>query len=207
MSGEELPLRAAQCRADDGDGGFAPSRGAVPSRDHDDRVVAMLELEREARRRDRAGRPALAAAVGLRADQGHRLARSRPSRATSYTTLPERRDRMLFTFIDIALALCRPVGSRVGAGSGALRRRRSRSPTSRPSVFHEFVSLSIQHLVHEIGLADAGALPGADEVTLRGPEPDLGPVGRGSRVGRSASRCSPTRGPPYGRIGLTMRRE
>ncbi|MEZ4595660.1 MAG: hypothetical protein R3C32_01830 [Chloroflexota bacterium] len=95
--------------------------------------------------------------------------------------------RMLFTFVDISAALPRP--RRRGRPDRPLCRR---WPTGLADlaavVFHEFVSLSIQHLVHEIGSRILGAVPGAHGGRLRGPEPDLRPVGR---VGRDPRRQGP----------------
>ncbi len=94
-----------------------------------------------------------------------------------YTTLPERPDRMLFTFIDISWRYADPS---IAIAPDAARYVDAQQVADLAAVvFHGFVSLSIQHLVHEIGLAHAGALPGADRGHLRGPEPDVRPGGRG----------------------------
>ena len=52
-------------------------------------------------------------------------------------------------------------------------------------VFHEFVSLSIQHLVHEIGLRMLERYPELTEITFEAQNRTFDPAGAG-RVGRAA---------------------
>src|SRR6185436_3963847 len=66
-----------------------------------------------------------------------------------YTTLPERKDRPLYIYLDVAWKYTDPADM----VSPDLRRY---IPAAQVRdfvgvVFHEFVSLSIQHLVHEMG--------------------------------------------------------
>ena len=66
-----------------------------------------------------------------------------------YTTLPERSDRPLFIHLDVHWRYS-DVADAIGAGPCALRGRRAGARRLRGRV-HEFVSESIQQLVHEMG--------------------------------------------------------
>jgi urate oxidase / 2-oxo-4-hydroxy-4-carboxy-5-ureidoimidazoline decarboxylase len=73
------------------------------------------------------------------------------------------------------------------------------------TVFHEFVSLSIQHLVHEIGLRMLDRWPQLAEVSFDG-QNRLWDVGAESAEDpRIKSYADPR--PPFGHIGLVLRRD
>ena len=73
------------------------------------------------------------------------------------------------------------------------------------SVFHEFVSLSIQHLVHEIGSRMLERWPQLAEVSFDAQNRlwDAGAVSE--RDTRVRTYADPR--PPFGRIGLVLRRD
>jgi urate oxidase len=73
------------------------------------------------------------------------------------------------------------------------------------AVFHEFVSLSIQHLVHEIGLRMLERWPQLDEVSFEAQNRLWDTVVESESDPRVKSYCDPR--PPFGRIGLVMRRD
>ena len=122
-----------------------------------------------------------------------------------YTTLPERRDRTLHTWIDIGWRYLDPA-----AGIDPDPARYVGSPQVADlaaAVFDAFVSLSIQHLVHEIGLRMLERFPGIDDVTFEAHNRtwDLGQGSPESEPGSVPKVFTDPR-PPYGRIGLVMRR-
>ena len=73
------------------------------------------------------------------------------------------------------------------------------------SVFHSFVSLSIQHLVHEIGLRMFLRYPALVEVSFEAQNRTFDTAEVAADDGRRRVYTDPR--PPYGRIGLTMRRD
>jgi urate oxidase / 2-oxo-4-hydroxy-4-carboxy-5-ureidoimidazoline decarboxylase len=198
VSGEELRFDAQA--VPDGAGGFSPSE-VLFHRRHDDRSVSMLEVARGADGRVvlgdlRSGR------VGLELIKVTGSAFAAFAR-DDYTTLPERRDRMLFTFIDVSWRYADPSiavtpdparyvdGQQVADLAGV--------------VFHQFVSLSIQHLVHEVGTRMLERYPELTEVAFEAQNRTFDPAGEDASDPRIKVHTDPR--PPYGRIGLTMRRE
>src|SRR5574338_1637259 len=145
MHGRELPFPAAIVPADDGDGFVASDR--LFSRDRCDRGTARLELARDVDGAVRitdheSGREGLQL-IKITGSAFADFARD------EHTTLPERRDRPLYIWLDI--------GWRYTDASHAVLTDPARYVAAEQvadlaaAVFHEFVSLSIQHLVHEIG--------------------------------------------------------
>jgi urate oxidase len=120
-----------------------------------------------------------------------------------HTTLPERRDRPLYTWID--------VGWRYTDASDALGGSPDRYVDGAQvsdlaaSVFHEFVSLSIQHLVHEIGGRMLERWPQLAEVSFEATNRLWDTVAESEADPRVKTYCDPR--PPFGRIGLVMRRD
>ena len=72
-------------------------------------------------------------------------------------------------------------------------------------VFQPFVSLSIQHLVHEIGTRMLDRYPALVEVSFEAENRTFDPVDGIGTEPRQKVYTDPR--PPYGRIGLTLRRE
>ena len=73
------------------------------------------------------------------------------------------------------------------------------------SVFHQFISLSIQHLVHEIGQRMLERWPQLSEVSFEA-QNRLWDTAEVSEANDQVRVYTDPR-PPYGRIGLTLRRE
>jgi urate oxidase len=167
ITGRELPFVAATVPLPAG--GFGPS-GVLYRRSHDDRGEAVLEFAR---------------AGGDVAITGHRCGRlgmqllkvtgSAFTRFVrdDYTTLPERGDRPLYVFMDVHW--------RYGDVGDLVARDLARYVPAEQVrdlvevVFHEFVSESIQHLVHEMGQRLLARFPQLAEVTFaaqnRTPDP------------------------------------
>lgn len=198
VSGEELRFDPQPVPGPDGS--FGPSE-VLFHRRHDDHGVAMVEVDRDAdgevRLLDlRSGR------VGLELIKVTGSAFAAFAR-DDYTTLPERRDRMLFTFIDISWRYADPV---VAIEPDAARYVDAQQVADLAAVvFHEFVSLSIQHLVHEIGQRMLERYPELVEITFEAQNRTFDPSGEDEQDTRIKVHTDPR--PPYGRIGLTMRRE
>ena len=198
VSGEEIRFDAA--RVPVGGDGFEDS-AVLFHRRHDDRGVASLEL---ARADDgsivlgavRAGRIGL----DLMKTTGSAFA---DFPRDEYTTLPARKDRLLFTHVDIAWRYTDgrvPIDPEAGSYVAS-----EQVADLAAAVFHEFVSLSIQHLVHAIGERMFLRYPALSEISFEAQNRtfDTAEVS-GTDDGRKVY-TDPR--PPYGRIGLTMTRE
>ena len=198
MHGRELPFPAALVPADDGDG-FAASQ-ALFWRDRNDRSTASLELER-----DEAGAVRITGHACGRADL--QLIKITGSAFADFardehTTLPERRDRPLYVWCDI--------GWRYADAADVLGSEPSRYVAGEQvadltaSVFHQFVSLSIQHLVNEIGGRMLERWPQLAEVSFQATNRLWDPGVESAADPRVKTYADPR--PPFGRIGLVMRR-
>ena len=199
MIGRDLPFPAVLVPAADGDGFEASDR--LFSRDRDDHGAARLELSRddggsvlitdhECGRRDLQLIKVTGSAFADFARDEH-------------TTLPERPDRPLYIWCGI--------GWRYADANHAVLADPARYVASEQvadlanAVFHEFVSLSIQHLVHEIGLRMLDRWPHLAEVSFDA-QNRLWDVGAESVDDpRIKSYADPR--PPFGHIGLVMRRD
>jgi urate oxidase len=197
MLGRELPFSAAVVP---GNGGFDLS-DRLFARDRNDASTASLDMER-----DESG--------GVRVT-GHSCGRSDVQlikvtgsafadfARDEHTTLPERRDRPLYIWTDI--------GWRYADAADALGTDPARYVAGEQvadlaaAVFHDFVSLSIQHLVHEIGQRMLDRWPQLTEVSFQATNRLWDTVIESEFDPRVKSYCDPR--PPFGRIGLVMRRD
>jgi urate oxidase len=181
-------------------GRFEPS-SVLYRRRHDDRGVASIEL----------GRAEDGAIVlgDLRAGRvGLELLKTTGSAFADfprdeYTTLPSKKDRLLFTHVDIAWRYTDPQA----ALAPDLDRYVASEQVSDLAavVFHEFVSLSIQHLVHEIGTRMFERFASLEEITFEAQNRTFDTAEESAEEEQRKVYTNPR--PPYGRIGLTMRRD
>jgi urate oxidase len=198
VSAEELRFDAAPVPA--GGGGFEPS-GVLFHRRHDDRGVCSLEVGRAADESVvlggvRSGRVEL----DLLKVTGSAFA---AFARDEYTTLPERPDRLLFTNVDVAWRYADPM---VAIEPDASRYVASEQVADLAAVvFHQFVSLSIQHLVHEIGQRMFLRYPELVEISFEA-ENRTFDLAEASTADEKVKVYTDPR-PPFGRIGLTMYRE
>lgn len=194
MLGRALPFPAAV--VPDGDG-FASS-DQLFSRDRCDYGTARLELERDGDGSVRitdheSGRRELQL-IKLTGSAFADFARD------EHTTLPERPDRPLYVWCDIAW--------RYADASHAVLSDPARYVAAEQvadlavAVFHEFVSLSIQHLVNEIGLRMLDRWPQLAEVSFDAQNRLWDLVGE---TGDAKTYADPR--PPFGHIGLVLRRD
>ncbi len=120
-----------------------------------------------------------------------------------YTTLPERRDRPLFIYVDIhwryhdVADLLAPDPVRYVAAEQVRDLVQA--------VFHEFVSESIQHLVHEMGTRLLELFPQLSEVSFEAQNRTRDPFYASEEDPRVKVYSDPFSA--YGHIALTMRRE
>ena len=198
MVGRDLPFPAALVPAADGDGFEASDR--LFSRDRSDYGSARLELARDASGKveitdHESGRRELQL-IKITGSAFVDFARD------EHTTLPERRDRPLYIWCDI--------GWTYTDASDAVLRDASTYVASEQvadlanAVFHEFVSLSIQHLVNEIGIRMLDRWPQLASVSFDA-QNRLWDLGAEADDGKTKTYADPR--PPYGHIGLVLRRD
>jgi urate oxidase len=197
ITGEELPFPAAVVPAGDG---FAQS-DRLFARDRGERGTARLELER-------AGSDGVRISDHTCGRSGLQLIKITGSAFADFardehTTLPDRRDRPLYIWAN--------VGWRYADGSDALGLDAARYVAGEQvsdlaaAVFDEFVSLSIQHLVHEIGNRMLERWPQLAEVSFD-TQNRLWDEGAVSDADPRVRTYADPR-PPYGHIGLVLRRD
>lgn len=196
VEGREMPFVATPVPQDDGT--FAPSE-VLFDRIDADFTSASIELAMEGDRIDildhRCGR------VGMRLMKTTGSAFTRFLR-DGYTTLPERGDRPLFITLDLHW--------RYGDVSDLLGCDQARYVPAEQvrdlvrTVFHQFVSESIQHLVHEFGQRLLARFPQLAEVGFRAENRTRDPYGESPDDPRVRVYSDPF--PAYGEITLTMRR-
>jgi len=197
--GTEIPFEPVVVPAQDGDG-FGASQ-LLFQRQHADRSSAQLEVERTAK-----GGIRLTELVGRR--QGLQLMKVTGSSFADfardkYTTLPERLDRPLYVHIDVGWRYAQPelgtaedvrdyvAGEQVADLLGA--------------VFERFVSLSIQHLVHEMGRVMLERYQQLSEVSFEAQNRLWDLAVTSEDDDRMNVYCDPS--PPYGKIGFVLRRD
>ena len=196
MSGRCLPFPAALVAADDG---FAAS-DRLFARDRNDWSFASLDLERD----DAGGVRITGHACGRRELQLIKITGSAFAdfARDEHTTLPERRDRPLYTWIDVGWRYA-DVAHALGDDAASYVAGEQVADLA-ASVFHDFVSLSIQHLVNEIGVRMLDRWPQLAEVSFEAQNRlwDTGVVSETDD--RVRVYCDPR--PPFGRIGLRLAR-
>ncbi len=121
----------------------------------------------------------------------------------SHTTLPERPDRPLHIWCDISWRYADATQALGNEPSVYVAGEQVSDLAA--SVFHEFVSLSIQHLVHEIGARMLERFPQLAEVSFEA-QNRLWDTGAQSETDPKVKVYVEPR-PPYGRIGLVVRRD
>jgi urate oxidase / 2-oxo-4-hydroxy-4-carboxy-5-ureidoimidazoline decarboxylase len=196
LTGREQPFHAARVP---GDGGFTDS-GVLFHRAHDDYHYATLEFTRQADGVAVTGHQC--GRLGLQMIKVTGSAFTRFVR-DAYTTLPERVDRPLFIYLDLFW--------RYGDTADMLDLARGRYVAAAQvrdlaaTVFHEFVSLSIQHLIHEMGKRLLARFPQLSEVAFDAQNRLWDSVATSDADERVKVYCDPR--PPYGNIGLVLTRE
>ena len=199
VMGTEIPFEPALVPAAESDG-FTASE-VLFERGHGDRSTARVELERTAD----GGVHVTDVSAGRKDIQLMKVTGSAFAdfARDSYTTLPERKDRPLYVHMDL--------GWRYGSPDAALDPSHASYVAGdqvadlAASVFHRFVSLSIQHLVNEIGKVMLERWPQLSEVSFEAQNRlwDLAVTSETDE--RVKVYWDPH--PPFGRIGLVLRRD
>jgi urate oxidase / 2-oxo-4-hydroxy-4-carboxy-5-ureidoimidazoline decarboxylase len=199
VRGTEIPFEPAVVPSDEGDG-FAASE-ALFQRQHADRSSAQLELGRTAD-----GAIELTDLAAGR--QGLQLMKVTGSAFADfardeYTTLPERRDRPLYVHLDVGWRYAEPSLGTADDVSSYVAGEQVADLLG--AVFHRFVSLSIQHLVHEMGQSMLERFPQVAEVSFEAQNRLWDTAVVSDKDERLRVYCDPR--PPYGKIGLVLRRD
>jgi urate oxidase len=120
-----------------------------------------------------------------------------------YTTLPERSDRPLFIYLDVGWRYADPSAAVSGAGIGFVPSAQVAEEVR--GTFDTFVSLSIQHLVHEMGQRLLARFPSLSEVSFEA-QNRLWDTSAASEREAGATVYSDPK-PAHGSIGLILRRD
>ena len=117
----------------------------------------------------------------------------------AYTTLPERVDRPLFVYLDVYWKYSDPADMH----SRYIPSEQVRDVVQ--VVFHEFVSESIQHLLHEMGLRLLDRFPQMAQVSFEGHNLTRDPIAASEADPKQKVYSDPF--PAYGLIKLSMSRK
>jgi urate oxidase/2-oxo-4-hydroxy-4-carboxy-5-ureidoimidazoline decarboxylase len=120
----------------------------------------------------------------------------------TYTTLPERADRPLFIYLDVHW---RYRHMEDGVGDGVARIDSAAVRDAVIATFDDFVSMSIQHLVHEMGTRLLTRFTGMAEVSFEA-QNRLWDTSKVSDVDPMTKVFSDPK-PAHGMIGLTLKRD
>jgi urate oxidase len=196
MSGTEIPFEPAL--VPDGDGGFTESE-ALFERQHGDRSTASLDLDRNG---DAVEVTDLSSGrIGLQMMKVTGSAFADFAR-DSYTTLPERKDRPLYIHLNVGWKYDSPATVLAADHSKYVAGEQVADMVG--AVFHRFVSLSIQHLIHEIGEAMFERWPQLAEISFDA-QNRLWDLSETAATDERVKVYTDPR-PPYGHLGLTLRR-
>jgi urate oxidase len=120
-----------------------------------------------------------------------------------YTTLPSVKDRPLYIFLDVFWRYADAQDAVAADHARYVAAEQVRDLVA--TVFHEFVSMSIQHLMHEMGQRLLARFPQLAEVSFDGQNRLWDTVVVSQTDEKIKSYCDPR--PPIGSIHLTLRRE
>jgi urate oxidase len=197
LSGREQPFTAAS--VPDGAGGFGTSP-VLFSRAYGDYATATLDLTRAG------AAPAVTAhRCGRRGLQLIKLTGSAFAQFArdEYTTLPERVDRPLFIYLDVFWEYADVAALLAPTAAHYIAAEQVRDVVQ--VTFHTFVSQSIQHLIHEMGLHLLDRFPQMAAVSFAA-QNRLWDTAFVSDADPLTKVYTDPR-PPYGMITLTMRRD
>ena len=198
MLGRELPYPAAVVPAPGGEG-FASS-DRLFGHDRGDHARARLELARGqdggVRITDHESGRADLQLIKITGSSFADFARD------EHTTLPERPDRPLYIWLDIGWTYAD--ANHAIAADPSVYVAAEQVGDLAASVFHEFVSLSIQHLVNEMGTRMLDRWPQLASASFDAQNRLWDVAATSDDDPRIVSYCDPR--PPVGHIGLVLRR-
>jgi urate oxidase len=198
LTGREQPFDAALVPKA-GASGFEPS-SVLFSRSHNSYGVGVLEMERGDSEPVVTGHRCGCMGLQLIKITGSAFARFARD---EYTTLPERIDRPLFIYLDVYWRYADPGDATSADLSRYVPLEQVRDLVG--AVFHSFVSMSIQHLVHEMGTRLLDRFPQIAEVSFEA-QNHLWDTAFESQSNPKMKVYTDPR-PPYGMIKLTLRRD
>ena len=196
VSGRELPFVAPQVPG--AGGSFAPS-DVLFSRAFGDHGVAMLEYalaDGEARLLAHESGRVEMQLLKVTGSAFTRFARD------EHTTLPERGDRPLFIHLDMRWRYSDPATMLDASRRGYVASEQVRDFAA--TIFHRFVSESIQHLVHEIGTRLLHRFPQLAEVSFAAQNQTPDPMALSESDPKQKVYSSPF--PAFGLIRLRLTR-
>jgi urate oxidase len=197
LTGRELPFEAALVPADE-DGGFTLS-DRLFSRSHNSYARALVEMERAGDDFAITGHRCGVAGLQLIKLTGSGFA---SFARDEYTTLPERIDRPLFIYLDVYWKYTEDGHVVAPEPGNYVPAEQVRDLVQ--VVFHEFVSMSIQHLVHEMAVRLLERFPQIAEVSFEA-QNRLWDTAFTSEDDPQVKVYTDPR-PPYGLIRLTLSR-
>jgi urate oxidase len=198
ITGRELPFSPVQV-PQGAQGGFGDSE-VLFSRSQNDYGFAYLDMDRSH------GGPTVTAHRCGRL--GLKLLKVTGSAFThfvrdEYTTLPERGDRPLYIYMDTFWRYADTADLTSPDLSRYVPSEQLRDVVQ--TVFHEFVSESIQHLMHEMGLRVLNRFPQLSEVSFDGQNRTRDPIAVSETDPKVKVYSDPF--PAYGNLKLTMSRK
>ena len=119
-----------------------------------------------------------------------------------YTTLPDRVDRPLFIYLDVSWTYLDAADLLAPDHGRYIAAEQVRDLVE--VVFHEFVSNSIQHLLHEMGTRLLARFPQMADISFEAQNRLWDTAQVSDTDARLKVYCDPR--PPYGMIGLTLTR-
>lgn len=195
LAGRELPYPAATVPAE---GGFSPS-SVLFSQSRADFGSATLDVVRD-------GDDARIVAHRAGREQLRLIKVTGSSFADfvrdQYTTLPSVRDRPLYIFLDVSWRYADVADAVAPDHARYVAAEQVRDLVA--TVFHEFVSMSIQHLMHEMGQRLLARFPQLVEVEFEAQNRLWDTVVVADTDEKIKSYCDPR--PPYGSLYLRLRR-
>lgn len=195
ISGRELPFDAASVPQ----GSAFAASNVLFGRSHNDYTIASIDFERAD-----TGTVITNHECGRR---GMQLLKVTGSSFThfvrdGYTTLPERVDRPLYIFMDVAWKYSDPAAMLNPDHTHYVAAEQVRDCIQ--TVFHEFVSESIQHLVHEMGVRLLERFPQLAEISFAAQNRTRDPVVQSDTDPKLRVYSDPF--PAYGLIRLRLAR-
>lgn len=194
MSAREIPFTTAQ--VPQGSSGHFGNSNVLFSRSHDDYATATMDFAYDGDTTKITDHSC--GQVGMHLFKVTGSAFTNFARDT-YTTLPERGDRPLFIYLDIHWRY----SNIADMHSQYIAHEQVRDVAQ--TVFHEFVSESIQHLIHEIGLRLLERFPQMAEVSFEGHNLTRDPIAASETDPKQKVYSDPF--PAYGLIKLSMSRK
>ena len=200
VAGKEQPFVAARV-PQGGDGSFTDSE-VLFSRARGDHGTASLRLERS----EQGAAPTITEHLCGR--EGMQLIKVTGSSFAQFardehTTLPERTDRPLFIYLDVHWQYADAAQMVAGDLTGYIPSEQVRDLCQ--TVFHRFVSMSIQHLIYEMGMRLLERFPQMASVSFEA-QNRLWDTAYTSEADKRLVVYTDPR-PPYGLIKLELRRD